>query len=356
MSVKRERAKRRARRAAVDAELNFERENAHVARLLNSLPSNAFADYSKNIQRARKYVLSNMVGLKRNHQLRILNELQVYFAPAYRQVPNSERLFPIGNSAVYLTRKVRAILFDTRCPTGTCCMTRISCENGNCRKAATIWKADLSNAHLVIAARLWGLEGILSLLKREKSIWPYLLRELQLTLDAKDDLKEIIYATVYGMHETNVKGMITREFGREVTDRYFRLELIAQLFAAREIHMSRIKNDGFICDAFGKKHFLSDVSRGSPLPEEEKGAEDKAVRTLVSHEVGSYELRVMAAASKIVKDAGREVVIILWLHDGIYVKFKDTRKSRMDTWKKRIKHAVEAEARALNLPLILVDE
>jgi hypothetical protein len=127
----REQQKRRERRASVV--LDSSRENAHIAQYLNATPSNAYTQFARNIGEAREYVLSNLVGKTREHQLRILKELEVYFPPAYRQVDNSERLYTLGYSAVYLKKKVREILFDT------------------------CWKADLSNAHLVIAAHLWGL-------------------------------------------------------------------------------------------------------------------------------------------------------------------------------------------------------
>ena len=180
----REQQKRRQRRASVV--LDSSRENASVAQYLNATPSNIYSKFAKNINKAKEYVLSNLTGKTRVHQLRILKELEVYFPPAYKQVDNSERLYTLGYSAVYLKKKVREILFDT------------------------CWKADLSNAHLVIAARLWGLQDVLALLEREGKIWPYLLRELLLPNSAKKALKTSIYSAVYGMPIAKVKAAVTK--------------------------------------------------------------------------------------------------------------------------------------------------
>ena len=169
---KREYVKRLTKlRGEQTSSLDASRPNYETAAYLNNLSPRGFYKFAENIPLARAHVLSpqsKMSERKQKHQLNILNALDSYFPPMYQQVENSERLFAVGNSAMYLSKSVREILFS-------------SC-----------WKADLSNAHLVIAARLWGLDNLLEIIEREKKIWPYLLSSLQLEPEKKDDVKKII--------------------------------------------------------------------------------------------------------------------------------------------------------------------
>jgi len=255
-------------------------------------------------------------------QLRILSSLSTFFPPTYKQVGNSERLFTMGDSAAYLSSDIRDILFS-----GT-------------------WSADLSNAHLVIAARLWGLDNLLALIEEKKKIWPYLLQELQLpeTKKEKAALKTAIYATVYGKPVPQLKGQITRELGKEVTALYMELPMTATLLNGRDRHMDGIRACGGITDAYGKFHTLTDTG--------EEG--EKAVRTLLSREVGSYEFKVMSAAAEVIHGSKGQAWIPLWLHDGIYVKFRDDK--RAEGWQREITEAVSLEAATHKMSLKLVWE
>ncbi|GAA4003224.1 hypothetical protein GCM10022631_12600 [Deinococcus rubellus] len=272
-------------------------------------------------------------------QLRILSSLSTFFPPTYKQVRNSERLFTVGDSAAYLSSDVRDILFS-----GT-------------------WSADLSNAHLVIAARLWGLDDLLNLIEEEGSIWPHLMGELQLPIEKKPELKKVIYATVYGKPVTQLKGQITRDLGKEVTGRYMALPMTATLLEGRERHMEGIRTCGGITDAYGNFYDLDSTGikarkgRKGQEPrkvEGEKAVGERAVRTLLSHEVGSYEFRVMSAAADVIHGSNGQAWIPLWLHDGIYVKFRDT--GRVESWKLKITEAVSLEAAKHRMPLKLVWE
>ncbi|WP_146202835.1 hypothetical protein [Deinococcus irradiatisoli] len=277
------------------------RPNAKVGAALNQIPAKSFAPFAKRLPEAQAHVQAEMSGDKRIGQLRILSSVSTFFPPTYKQVRNSERLFPVGDSVAYLSSDVRKILFS-----GT-------------------WSADLSNAHLVIAARLWGLDNLLGVIEETGSIWPYLLQKLQLPEEKKDEVKTAIYATVYGKPEAQLKGQITRELGKEVTDRYMALPMTATLLEGRERHMAGIRTCGGITDAYGNFCSLADTG---------KDDEDAALRTILSREVGSYEFRVMAAAAEVIHGSSGQAWIPLWLHDGIYVKFRD--EKRAEGWQGKI--------------------
>ncbi|TSA87781.1 hypothetical protein FNU79_00535 [Deinococcus detaillensis] len=319
-----EREEQRRRILRADARANFPlsslRPNFAVGTALNRQPPKSFAPFVKRLTQACEYVSTTMSGDKRTGQLRILSTLSTFFPPTYKQVRNSERLFTVGDSAAYLSSDVRDILFS-----GT-------------------WSADLSNAHLVIAARLWGLDDLLNLIEEKGSIWPYLMCELQLPIEKKPELKKVIYATVYGKPVPQLKGQITRELGREFTERYMLLPMTATLLEGREQHMDGIRSNGGITDAYGKFHALTDTG--------EKG--ESAVRTILSREVGSYEFKVMSAAAEIIRGSNGQVWIPLWLHDGIYVKFRDA--ARVENWKLKITEAVALESSKYGMPLKLVWE
>ena len=329
----REEQRRRTLRATFRAEFRFiSRPNAKVGETLNQPPPKSFAPFAKRLPQAQSFVQAEMSAAKMKGdkrgvekwtgQLRILSSLSTFFPPTYKQVGNSERLFTVGDSAAYLSSDVRDILFS-----GT-------------------WSADLSNAHLVIAARLWGLDELLKLIEEKKKIWPYLLQELQLpeTKKEKAALKTAIYATVYGKPVPQLKGQITRELGKEVTERYMALPMTATLLEGRDSHMNGIRLRGGITDAYGKFHTLTDTG--------EEG--EDAIRTLLSREVGSYEFRVMAAAADVIHGSNGQAWIPLWLHDGIYVKFRD--EKRAEGWQRKITQAVSLEAWRYKMPLNLIWE
>lgn len=303
--------------------LDAKRPNFETAAYLNKLSPRGFQKFAENLPEAREYVLSpqsKMSERKQKHQLNILNSLDSYFPPTYQQVKNSERLFAIGNSAMYLSKPVREILFK-------------SC-----------WKADLSNAHLVIAARLWGLDDLLTRIERVGKIWPSLLSSLQLEPEKKDDVKKIIYSAVYGMSEKGLKYQIKEKLGKEIVKKFLEHEVVAPLLNAREVVMDDIRANGGIIDAYGKWHYLEDV----------QSEEEKAVRTLLSRQIGSYEFRVMSKAAKVARESESRIRIPLWLHDGIYVSFQHS--STVKSCKNLIRQALYEEAKSLNLPLLLEDE
>jgi hypothetical protein len=177
-------------------------------------------------------------------------------------------------------------------------------------------------------------------------VWPYLLRELELPDSAKPVLKTSLYSAIYGMPVPQVKAAISKKLGREVTARYFKLPLMSQLVEGRECRLQQMQEQGFMLDAFGKRH--------SVKVEKEAKKQAKALRTLLSHEIGSYEVRVMTAATRVIEESEGAARLVLWLHDGIYVKFRDSKRANL--WKSRIREAVEEEAQKLNLPLRFVDE
>ena len=286
---------------------------------LNQLPDKGFLSYKILIPDARRHIMETMTGRKLRLQLGIINSLEDYFPPTYQQVENSERVFAVGKSAAYLSSSVRKILFE-------------SC-----------WHTDLNNAHMVIAARLWGLDDLLTLIESETSIWPYLIRNLGLKIEDKDNLKTIVYATVYGMKKGGIRKKIIDTLGKQHVKTIMNNMIIVELLDAREIAMEKIRENGGITDAYGKFHSLNSVNYPA----------EKAIRTLLSREVGSYEFRVMAPAAKIAEDSKGRIRIPLWLHDGIYVAFRDAHRAK--SYKQQIRDAVQAEASKLNLPLILAD-
>ena len=308
------------KRSCQNDNLDAKRPNYSVAYYLNQLPAEGFLPYKNLIPDARRHIIKTMTGRKLKLQLGIINSLEDYFPPTYQQVENSERVFAVGKSAAYLSSSVRNILF------------------------ASCWKADLNNAHLVIASHLWGLKDILNLIEKEKSIWPYLVHSMNLKIEDKQKLKTIVYATVYGMKKGGIRKTIIDTLGKEHVKSVMQNEIIFTLLDARETAIEKIKQNNGIRDAYNNFHDLNSVNR---KPED-------AIRTLLSREIGSYEFRVMAPAAKIAEQSGGRVRIPLWLHDGVYVSFRDA--SRAESYKKQIKHAVHSEAKRLGLPLILGDE
>ena len=146
------------------------------------------------------------------------------------------------------------------------------------------------------------------------------------------------------MSKKGLKHQIKEKLGEEIVKKFLKHEVIAPLLDAREIVIDNIKVNGGIFDAYGKWHCIGDV----------KSKEKKAIRTLLSRQVGSYEFRVMSKAATVARESEGHIRIPPWLHDGIYVKFQHS--STVESCKNLIRQAVHEEAKRLNLPLLLDDE
>ncbi|WP_155864554.1 hypothetical protein [Deinococcus ficus] len=300
------------------------RPNAPILRYLRSVRPHIYAQYGRRVPQARQFVLTQYAShpgdsaarqehlrLKREGQLRLLNALQWSFPPHYKQVENTERIYTAGASVANVTREVRKILFHN-----------------------TV-SYDLRNAHLAIAAKLWGLTSLTALLEREGSIWPHLLAELDLDAAHKDALKPILYSTVYGMAQPALKAQITRTFDKQVTQKYFSTSLSGAIVEARNERMQRISDDGGIQDAFGQVHPLA-VQKDLP-----RGTQKRQVRSLLSREVSSYEVKVMLSAVDVATRTDK-FRIVLWLHDGILVRYTD--RTQQARWDHQLRAAVDAAA------------
>lgn len=295
------------------------RPNAEVLRYLRGLPENGYARFEKRLPQARKFVLDTFPSRmpseqrRRDSVLRVLNALQVHFPPLYKQVENTERLYTVGDALSNLPSAVRSVVLE-----GTTAY-------------------DLNNAQLAIAAQLWEVPDLLRLLHEQGSIWPTLYRDLGLSPEHKPQLKPILYATLYGMEVRHLKALLTQAFGREVRDRYLQGALSAALLDARERRMARMREVGGMTDAFGQ--FFSCLPSGQNVEMYRPTAPEAqaVVRNLLAREAQSYEFRIMAAAAELAATTDK-FRIVLWLHDGIYVRYSDETQRRR--WQTRLLEAV----------------
>ncbi len=286
------------------------RVNISVLDYLNSIKSNVYRQFQRNIKTARVYVINEYSGPKQEQHLRILRHLDTFFHPHYQQVENTERLYTVGASVSQLSSPVRKLIFQ------------------GCRTY------DLSNAHLAITATLWGLHDLRRLLKEQKTIWPYLLNLLELNEQQKPALKRVIYATVYGMPESSLKGLITRSLGRDVTERFMESEFGQTLLTSRDYRMNQIRELGYVEDAYGRKYYV------------DPNHVEKSIRTLLSREISSYEFKIMSSIIRVL-DGNKKAQCVLWLHDGVTIRYSD--RSQMERWERKIIAEVNAAADELGV-------
>lgn len=163
------------------------RINAPIMKYLSNINPQIYYRYLPNIDAARKYLLSQKFrnGMIES-QLDVLNTLEHYPKPFYKQVETTDRIYTYGLSIQNLNKDLRRILLDD------CLM------------------ADLKSCHLAIVAYDWNLPSLKNFLESGESFWTMILHDLGLpnTPQEKSGLKNALYAMVYGAKNAKIKSQL----------------------------------------------------------------------------------------------------------------------------------------------------
>ncbi len=237
--------------------------------------------------------------------------LAVNRGPYYRCTCNSPRVFAAGANLMQLPRAVRAAVF------------------------AGCWNIDMSQCQLRIVAKIWGIPEVNAYLLKGDP-WSNLTADLGVDLSRKDDVKQMIYCTVYGGSKARLK-----KDHPDLARRFLKHPMVCALWAARERIKDQIAEAGYIVDCNGEIHEVGAVGG--------KDSKSECIRSLMARQVQSYEFAMMAAGESVVaKD--HDMMTVAWLHDGIYVAI--TNHEDCAAYKvKEIAEAIIAKAKGFGITM-----
>ncbi|AFZ69532.1 hypothetical protein Deipe_4165 (plasmid) [Deinococcus peraridilitoris DSM 19664] len=286
--------------------------NADGVRYLNGVSPRVYAPHRERLDAAYGVCLT-LPATKVDANLRILRSLPWQFEPTYQQVRKSPRIYTIGSSLALCSGVVRRCLLHDAA------------------------QYDLENAQPAVVACLWDIPDIHALLREHGSIWPLLLRQAGLSDEHKPSVKICVYAAVFGRTRWMLRQVLAKDIGEERAERLLASPVFQSLLDARDRRMKAIKRDGGMRDAFGRFHPLEPQSRN--------------IRTLLAYEAQSYEVKLMWPIFDLARRTD-DYSIVLWLHDGFYVRSHD--RSKFTRQMRRLLGAVERQAQELNIPTRLV--
>lgn len=261
--------------------------------------------------------------LKRYH-LNVLRAIEGQHKPFYRfsGAGRTDRIFGWNRSVLDLPRDVRSIL----------------CQG--------LHNIDLKSAHLCIAASLWQAESVQERVSDPSfSVWDSLAEHYAPLVERatgdptpspglyrrmKGALKPAVYSLVYGMPEPNVKGKLTKrmrdvfgyDVGSEAGMHFGRHDLMRSLFDARARVRGELLRNGGMEAADGRRITLNldlDNPAASVLATVAQSYEQELMSVLVD-----YEQHREQAVSR------NRFNVLLWLHDGAYVRLRSPRARMKD--------------------------
>jgi hypothetical protein len=166
---------------------------------------------------------------------------------------------------------------------------------------------DLVNCQAAILAGIWHVDSVQELLESGRSLWDYLLNELGIREDqrqeGKEALKEPFYALAYGMETSHLTYFAARQLeGIERTNNrpFLDVPLISDIARARDHALERMERSKGARSAYGWLPYDGNVS----------------IRTFLAHVVMTYELALVAAMFEAASERS-DFKIALYQYDGL---------------------------------------
>ena len=294
-------------------------------------PANAYAPLLRGMAEAKSAALatelrradgegdaayeSRQQGVRRLHlaTLRAIeDEPQPVYQPSRRA--RTDRIFPAGPSLLQVPKAIRGVLTD----------------------AARWTELDLVAAQAAIASARWGCPQTKALLAGGGSMWDELFEICDLGRitrpsneydEIKGALKTGIYSTIFGMRESAVIGSLSSDLrlvlGKSEaarTARRFKMGWVArELFDARDTVFGEIREQGGLDTPTGILARLDEdagVDEASVLATVAQSFEAELIKPVLEYEERHHAGRLSASRRP-------DFRVLLLVHDGVYVRFKD---------------------------------
>lgn len=295
------------------------REAGEMLAYMNGLPPHRFTKAMRHIDEAIVAAARLENEIVAMQQLRILRHIASQPMPFYGPVDRSCRIFPFEECIPSLKRSIRAIL----------------CQD---------WiNFDLCSAQLAICAAEWQVEAVQTFLRGNGNIWQELFRFFGWAEDShiKGIFKSALYGVLYGAGEqliitTFEDDGLTEEDAR----RFLAHPLIAAMWVARRARLTQIRRDNGAYDCFGT---------WVKMPRDKHETTGKFIPNppSVLAQLGqAFEVKLMYPIVQLAQQTD-EFAIVLWLHDGVYIDFRDPGKAKR--WTHRFTEAVKQQANAMGI-------
>jgi hypothetical protein len=291
------------------------RANIEVVRHLNALSTNTFtrlvnANLDAAIAAAKK-------ADDPERDLSILRQIATDSKPLYKPVEGTTRFYPYNPSIVTLSRRVRKAM-----TTG-------------------LIEADLLSAQLQIVNKIWKVNGAWV-----AGAWAGWIEHTKLpdTDEAKAGLKRIVYSLVFGMTARRLRELAVDTFSERWWRRWRSHLATRALFKARQEEMTRIKDTGYVVDAWGE------ILRYREWKDAEYHQDKNNLRSLLAAVAQSYEQKLIKAAFDAANETN-EFQIIGYLFDGILISVRDSRREQAAC--RKLKDAVDSVAEELGVKTTL---
>ncbi|MGB3975266.1 MAG: hypothetical protein WBM27_02510 [bacterium] len=221
------------------------------------------------------------------------------------------------------------------------------------------WKDyDLKSCQLAICAYTWNVPEVIKFIEEGKCIWSSMLEYLghdpnmkinnkNLYDKMKEPLKRLLYQTIFGMTEYQLRKFLAKEAEILWENRRNGIKptalldhpLIAALLKAKKKQMKKIKKRGKATTCFGKEIKVSNIGD---------------IRSALAQQAQALELNLLLPVIDLAKESDNELQILLWCHDGFVAHVK--RKDRMELWDRRLKDTVKNRAEELGIKTELESE
>jgi len=231
--------------------------------------------------------------------------------PVYKPGDHSPRVYAMGYSLLSLPRDLRR-----RVLVGTL-------------------EADLSSAHMVIAAYDLDIPSMKALFMAGHSFWTVLLEQTGAKPEDKPVLKKAIYSVLYGASRTLTRTVLER-IPEAAGKAFFKAPLVKDLYTARNNRLSQIEDDSGI-SSLGEWLELTDF-KSEP-------------HTLLSIHAQRIETYVISACYEEAARATRDFRILSAEHDGFTLQI--LRPQNVEGIKKRLRNAVSKRGKGIGIPLQL---
>lgn len=261
-----------------------------------SMPGTTYLDGSRDHNQKTK-----------DYTIDLLRKIEQYPLIRYKSVANTLRLFSQGCSVAKLPRRLRKLAM-------------CGCH-----------EFDLSQAQLGVIAKIWDIPMLQRFIESGGNIWDELYTWCGVTKEAKPKLKQALYSIVFGGERGNpyydgiLKRFLNKDDGdwnesitEELFDRFMTNPLIKEIHKYRETVIRDIAKNGGGFDAFGHWVDVKSILNKKTLPAK--------VRSIMANIVQSHELRIMLSMLPVLK-VHKQLYVMVWLHDGVIIKFTDASKS-----------------------------
>lgn len=263
---------------------------ARVASYLHALPFGLFAkQIPERIAEARNYVkhCTDMDGLEKSRQYRILRRIEDCPQPVYRP----------GQSM----RNARLFAFDSLCDVERN-VRRILCRGWH--------EVDLASCYPAIAARIWHIERIQTMIERGDDVWDAIAGELGIVKSERDDKRDVVKEAgcrlLCGGHidKTNEEVLAKHGIDGIVEDSP---TLMAIVRAVQKVKR-RVRAEG------GTQTPMGWIA----CPPSRK---DKPLRSHLANVLAAYEMALIAPCFE-VAERSQDFTITICQHDGFSIKLR----------------------------------